>query len=255
MTKEKIYSDDFYKGQIDDSLKSARLYASHLTNLIDINSVVDFGCGRGAWLKAFHELGASDLVGYDGSWNTKEQMLIEEIKFTPADLNSPIKQERKFDLAMSLEVAEHLLPESADNIVNNLVKSSNLVMFGAAYEGQGGTDHLNEQPPSYWAKKFMAHDYLGFDIFRPSLWGNKDICFWYRQNTYIYVKKDSDCFVKLIEGGLSPVESIDFLDCIHPELYHLAVSREKLGRKFRDKIRPLIPKSLLSCIYYLRRAS
>src|ERR1700675_552820 len=37
------------------------------TSGIEPKSVLDVGCGHGAWLKACHELGATQLLGLDGT--------------------------------------------------------------------------------------------------------------------------------------------------------------------------------------------
>jgi cyclopropane fatty-acyl-phospholipid synthase-like methyltransferase len=85
-------------------------YAELLAPLLNPKSVVDVGCGRGSWLKAFKEKGAIKLVGYDGSWNNQKNMIDQSIIFHGVDLNKPIfvSDSERFDLAMSLEVAEHL---------------------------------------------------------------------------------------------------------------------------------------------------
>ena len=36
---------------------------------------------------------------------------------------------------------------------------SSIVIFSAATPGQGGTDHVNERPHSYWIEKFSARGY------------------------------------------------------------------------------------------------
>ena len=101
-----FYGDSFYKGQIDASYISALKYADLLSPLLNPNSVVDVGCGRGAWLKAFKEKGASKLVGYDGSWNKQDNMIDQSIAFHAVDLNKPINilDAEQYDLTISLEV-------------------------------------------------------------------------------------------------------------------------------------------------------
>jgi cyclopropane fatty-acyl-phospholipid synthase-like methyltransferase len=67
----------------------------------------------------------------------------------------------RFDVAISAEVAEHVKPQFADNLVNQLVTLSDQIMFTAAVPGQGGgVDHVNEQPNSYWIEKFVRRGYV-----------------------------------------------------------------------------------------------
>ena len=64
------------------------------------------------------------------------------------DLAQPLQIDRRFDLALSLEVAEHLPPECGSEFVQTLTDLSSVILFSAAIPFQGGTDHLNEQWPS-----------------------------------------------------------------------------------------------------------
>lgn len=218
---KKVYGDDFYRGQMNASYESAKVYAGHLSGIFLPRSVVDVGCGRGAWLKAFKELGVQKLSGFDGNWNSQEKIVDDAIAFTAFDLNQPIRSvdAARFDLAMSLEVAEHLEPASAATFVESLTGLSDLVMFGAAFTGQGGKNHINEQMPSYWARLFLARRYVPFDVFRPALWGDERVRFWYRQNTFLYAKDGSGAYEAIRAKGYHPVADIAFMDCVHPELY------------------------------------
>lgn len=227
------YDESFYNSQMSASLHSAKVYAGYLYPLIRPTSVVDFGCGRGTWLHAFALNGVENLVGYDGPWNSQEKMIDQKINFISTDLNQIINCNTKFDLAISLEVAEHLRPESADLFVENLTKASDIILFGAAYPGQGGTDHLNEQPQSYWAKKFISFGYYPFDMLRPNFWHCNDVEYWYRQNTFIYVKNNTPTFNNFKESGYPLIEKVDFMDCIHPEAYALSLLRGNYWYKLK----------------------
>jgi 2-polyprenyl-3-methyl-5-hydroxy-6-metoxy-1,4-benzoquinol methylase len=154
---EQIYNNQFYNGMAIGSYKSAIIIIGILKNFIDFVSVVDLGCGRGGWLKAFHESGAKTIVGVDGYWNHKNNMIDNFIQFIPCDLNQPllIKDIGEFDIAVSLEVAEHLNLSSAKPFVQTLTNLSRVVLFSAAYPGQTGTNHINEQLPSWWAEIFQ----------------------------------------------------------------------------------------------------
>lgn len=217
-----IYGDSFYEGQMADSYKSATIYAQHLTGLFQPGSVADIGCGRGTWLKAFREAGANRLVGFDGNWNSSGNLVDDTIEFIAADLNQAIGSPdgEKFDLAMSLEVAEHLEPASAPIFIESLTGLADVVMFGAAFTGQGGENHINERPHSYWAGLFRERRFVPYDFFRPHLWGDQRVCFWYRQNTFLYVKESCPLRDILHTRGYSPLVETAFMDCVHPDLYN-----------------------------------
>jgi SAM-dependent methyltransferase len=226
----RLYDESFYEGQVGDSLTSARIFLQFLWKYLQPGSVLDVGCGRGAWLKAFGELGTSELIGLDGHWNSQSQMIDETIAFRTVDLEGPFELGRRFDLAMSLEVAEHLRESSAEQFVERLAQASDVVLFSAAFRGQGGINHTNEQPHSYWAKKFEQRDFAPFDLFRPTFWGDERICYWYRQNTFLYAKRGSASYNKLRGYGVNSLENISFMDCIHP------ASRAGLSFKLASKL-------------------
>lgn len=235
------YTEEFYQGMSLESLESARVYLTHLWNFIEPNSVLDVGCGRGAWLKACHELGSNNLYGYDGNWNSQLQMIDESIEFTSIDLNEPFSLNKEVDLLITLEVAEHLAPSCSAQFVKSITSVSNSVLFSAAYTEQGGTNHINEQAHSYWASLFIENGYVPFDLFRPFFWGDKRVGFWYQQNTFLYLKKGSDVYNKIIDAGFSEIENINFMDCVHPTLYDLKCGN---GIGVKALVKELIPSIL-----------
>jgi SAM-dependent methyltransferase len=242
----KYYGDDFYKNQMDESLRSAMKYVELLFPLYKPNTVVDVGCGRGTWLKAFKDRGASVVVGYDGVWNAQANMIDPSIMFYGVDLNDPItvSDSGRFDLAMSVEVAEHLAPSSAKNFIQSLTNLSNVVLFGAAYTKQGGTNHINEQPHTYWAKIFAEFDYVPYDLFRPVLWGDDEVEYWYQQNTFLYVKNNSPFTQVLQSSGHYPIRNIRFLDCVHPALYESKARELETKELIHQLVARSVPKSL-----------
>jgi SAM-dependent methyltransferase len=232
-----LYGDSFYDRQVTDSLHTGRIYLKHLWRFLQPASVLDVGCGRGTWLKACHELGSKKLCGFDGDWNTQSQMIDSAIDFRSVDLNKPFAIAEKFELAMSLEVAEHLDLLAAPAFVKSLTEASDTVLFSAAYTMQGGTNHINEQPHTYWALLFAEHGSVPFDLFRPVFWGAEDISFWYRQNTFLYVRQNSAAYTKLVESnGFKPLADISFMNCIHPQLYNI-----KSAPRFKDQLSALLP--------------
>src|SRR5262249_14104781 len=91
-------------------------------------------------------------------------------KIVVADISKPLDCERRFDLAICLEVAEHLPSDCAADLVTNLCNAADVVLFSAATPGQGGTRHINEQRPSYWSHLFSRNGYRCLDAIRPIIW-------------------------------------------------------------------------------------
>ncbi len=151
-------------------------------------SVVDVGCGTGAWLDACRRLGVDRVLGIDGNYVDREQLRIPTDSFVPMDLAAPRPWSERFDLAMSLEVAEHLPATAADRFIRFLTNLSDRVLFSAAIPGQGGVNHLNEQPPGYWREHFHHHGFLLLDAIRPRIWHNLAVARFYSQNLFLYVR-------------------------------------------------------------------
>jgi hypothetical protein len=94
-------------------------------------------------------------------------------------------------LAVSLEVGEHLPAASANVFIESLCRAAPVVLFSAAIPGQGGTHHINEQWPEYWRQLFAKQNFRMFDPFRPLLWHDERIVFYYRQNMFLFVHADA----------------------------------------------------------------
>ena len=170
--KDNTYDNSFYESRNNETQKSAQHLLKHLFNYYKPNSVVDFGCGVGTWLDVCKNLGVSKVKGFEGPWLDKAHLVIEKENFSHADLTTQITFEEKFELAITLEVAEHIKKEKADIFLDNLTSSSDVILFSAALPHQGGVDHVNEQWPSYWIPKFAERGYKVYDIIRPGLWNN-----------------------------------------------------------------------------------
>ena len=181
------YTTTFYRKQSDGSARSAARIVPLVLDLArGIQSVVDVGCGVGTFLAEFHNHGVGFVQGFDGDYVNREMLRISEDRFGARDLSKPLHLERRFDLAISLEVAEHLPPERARSFVEDLTRLSDLILFSAAIPGQGGTHHVNEQWQDYWAGQFEEFGYHALDAIRSRLWDCDDIEPWYRQNTLLY---------------------------------------------------------------------
>ena len=149
---------------------SAEVVVPMVMELVHPRSVTDLGCGLGTWLSVFREAGVEDVLGVDGEYVRLESLEIPKERFVAHDLRQPFAAGRRSDLSMSLEVAEHLSPEYAAPFVTTLTRLAPVVLFSAAVPGQGGTEHVNEQWPSYWAQLFRERGYLPVDCLRRHLW-------------------------------------------------------------------------------------
>jgi SAM-dependent methyltransferase len=232
--------DATYYADRTHSRRSAATVLPHLLQLIGKpESAVDIGCGSGDWLSVLAAHGCRDLHGVEGDWARAAHADIQApITFHYTNLDQAMPHlGRRFDLALSLEVAEHLPERQAPRLVEALTGLSDVVLFSAAVPGQQGVHHVNEQWQSYWAKLFIERGFVAFDAIRPRIAGNQDVDFWYRQNVLLYARAPG------LAAGASAVETSDAvaaLDHVSPDLYLRYLRkdirrREPFGRKLARK--------------------
>ncbi len=182
-----MYSDAFFRYVADHADQSAQVILPIVRDVVAPASVVDYGCARGHWLRTWQELGARDVLGYDGTWVDPEALVIARDEFRAVDLGTPPAAPRRFDLAMSLEVAEHLPPASGPALVAALCAAAPAVLFSAAFPGQGGDGHVNERPLRYWTRLFADRGYATVDVERRAVRGDRRVAPWYRANVLLFV--------------------------------------------------------------------
>lgn len=218
------YTTAFYQRLRDGVARSAAVVVPLVLGLVPVRSVIDFGCGDGTWLAAFQKLGIDEILGIDGDYVDRNVFQIPAERFRAFDLTRPFSADRSFDLAMSLEVAEHLPPEFAATLVESLVGSAPVVLFSAAIPFQGGTNHINEQWPDKWAELFKKHNYLPIDFLRKQLWQNEDVEFWYAQNLLLFVRED---FLRTNSALMREYErtNLEQLCLVHPKQYLINQNR------------------------------
>jgi SAM-dependent methyltransferase len=154
-------------------------------------SVLDVGCGQGAWLAVWQQHGVDDVFGVDGSYVDRSRLLFAPECFYAHDLQQPFDLGRRFGLVECLEVAEHLPEASASTLVDSLVRHGEVIVFSAAPPGQGGHDHVNERSYDYWRALFRRHGYLACDYLRPRILDDAAVDPWYRYNTLLYLSRDA----------------------------------------------------------------
>lgn len=184
------YDQQFFDYVNAGALRSAKHLLPVLLRSLRVSSVLDVGCGQGAWLSVWKQLGVSTALGIDGAYVDKSRLLCSPEFFLERDLSRPFDLGRRFELVQSLEVAEHLPASCAATFVESLVRHSDFVLFSAAPKGQGGDNHVNEQDYDYWRRIFAEHDYTPIDFLRPKILSDSQIEPWYRYNPILYVKKD-----------------------------------------------------------------
>ena len=128
----------------------------------DVRSVADFGGGPGAFLTGFRDAGVQDLV-------TVEPHPLHECLFRGVHqlalniFTEPVN--RKYDLVMSVEVAEHIPSALHEQLIAWIIShSTKWIVFTAAHPGQPGEGHTANKPPLQWRRDFVS----GGVIFDPN---------------------------------------------------------------------------------------
>jgi len=150
-----------------------------------VRSLVDVGCGTGPWLRAARLNAIDDLQGFDGALAPNAELAVSRDIIQVVDFTRPLPCARRFDVALCLEVAEHLEEKFAGRIVCTLANLANTVVFSAACPGQPGQHHVNCQWPAYWQSLFNSHGFVCNDAVRWAIWDMATVEPWYRQNMFV----------------------------------------------------------------------
>jgi SAM-dependent methyltransferase len=216
-------------------------------------SLLDLGCGNGVWASAALQFGIKDVLGIDGGDVKRGQLLIPRASYQRQLLSESFFLDRKFDVALCLEVAEHVDEADAKTLIANLVRHADLIYFSAGCPGQPGQFHLNCQWPGYWQELFNEAGYACDDGIRWSLWNVPALEFYYRQNMFLARRDDQ---LAGHEPRIQPVihpEMLEFLEALSTEdkrsrwlrqveegsqtvSWYLSVPAKAFGRKLNRKL-------------------
>lgn len=205
------YSNAFFDLIRQGCQDSAAVVAPLIWQDYQPKRVIDVGCGEGWWGKAFQDLGAPDVLGVDGDYIESPAIPLEKL-----DLAKPLPVTLgKWDLAIALEVAEHLPRRSADSFVADLCDLAPVILFSAAIPKQGGVNHINEQWPEYWVSRFENMGYHCSGALRWQIWNDNRVENWYRQNLMLVIKQDFHSGLsKWMHSLLAPMWPV-----VHPVLF------------------------------------
>jgi SAM-dependent methyltransferase len=189
---DSVYDQDYYDRDVElPAVQSAAVMAKSIVECFQPKTLIDVGCGTGALLEAFRNLNCQ-VLGLEYSeaglaYCKRRQLSVRKFNIENDDLDG-----ERFDAAVSFEVAEHISPWSADKFVDLLCNLSPLVVMSAATPGQGGLDHVNEQPHSYWIGKFerrgYAEDKKNSDRLTAE-WKSANTAHWYYSNVMVFIRQ------------------------------------------------------------------
>jgi SAM-dependent methyltransferase len=189
------YDTPFFDYIADGARASARVIVPLLQQWITVTSVLDVGCGQGAWLEVWRQHGVERIIGIDGDYVDRDRLLIPRETFQAIDLAGRFDLGGPFDLVTCLEVAEHLPERSSATVVANLCRHGDLVLFSAALPGTGGAYHINEQPLEFWKSHFERQGFVMLDCVRPHVSRDARVRRWYRYNVFLFARESSLAFL------------------------------------------------------------
>lgn len=200
------YDTVFYDAIRAGCRRSAEVIVPLVYNEIEPASVIDVGCGEGWFGKALEDAGC-EVLGVEGDYAEPV------IRVSVADLEEPGSFTGAFDLAVCLEVAEHLSPGRAHSFVADLCVAAPVVLFSAAVPGQPGNGHVNCQWPSYWVDLFEQQGFSVSDALRWRIWDEERVEPWYRQNLLVASSRPDE------PSGFFPDPLPPVRDVVHPVIW------------------------------------
>lgn len=190
--KQNEFQFEFTGNHIIDARKVISIILKYLP---PIRTFLDFGCGLGAFSKAFEDFGYSNFKMIDHPSLPTEKLLVQDrTKFQPVDLDSDIPSIERVDLVICIEVLEHFENGRSLQLLDFITNSSDVVLFSAAVPRQLGTGHINEQWHDFWHFEFKKRGFSFFDGFKSELILDESIVYCFRQNLFIYYKNDLSNF-------------------------------------------------------------
>lgn len=157
-----LYSESYYANMLDgEKRRDAREFCVALDRQFDPGRVIEFGCGAGRFMDPLTERGV-EVFGIDRSTKGFAASSLPIDHFAVHDLRDPYETTREYDLALCIEVLEHIPAADAATAVASVAEAAPVAIVTAAPPGQGGTHHVNERPPDYWKEQFAAVD-MRFD--------------------------------------------------------------------------------------------
>jgi SAM-dependent methyltransferase len=255
-----FYDPHYHDDKREPARRAAERILPIVLSLVDVESMVDVGCGPGSWLVAAQRLGIPRLTGVEGAWarawfdDEAEGLRAYELVF--ANLEDELRLPTSYDLAICIEVVEHLSPARGESFIADLCRCAPHVLLGAAIPGQQGPNHLNTRWLSYWATSFAAHRFRPIDVVREQVWNDDALLLPVRQNPVLFVR--DDCYERAAARARAlPSPSIGALDLVHPDLYteymHALRVAKTLGVRDRMKAAAGIPSAALRRLRELRR--
>ncbi len=189
--KQGIYHAAYFDSDVEGpAVASADIIAQSICDVLAPSRVIDIGSGSGALLAALNARGVETLgLEYaDAAREVARKRNVDARKFD-VRYDSYDPSLGIFDVACCTEVAEHIPAKYAERLVDIVTQAGRTILFTAATPGQGGTDHVNEQPHEYWVAKFQQRGFRldsSLTIRWREDWEKAGAATWYWHNLMVF---------------------------------------------------------------------
>jgi len=157
------YDDKYYNWFVKNTKDYIKTTMDWFIDTYKPKSIIDYGCGIGAYLESGFNKGVERLQGFDINGEILKKYTNPLIgKFiTYTDCTEKINTD-KYECIISIETAEHINPLKSEVFVMNLINSADensLIIFSAAQPEQNGTGHINCQTKEFWIELFNTYGF------------------------------------------------------------------------------------------------
>ena len=155
------FNNNFFKGHSYDRELGEALCL--FSELMEVKTIVDLGCGPGWYVKALRDAGFS-VDGFDGNPHTgflSDIIMQDGTSCNQIDLTEENVFNEKYDMVLSLEVGEHIPKKFEDVYISNLLNNcKKYLIVSWAIENQKGDGHVNCRHNKYIIDKITRAGYI-----------------------------------------------------------------------------------------------
>jgi hypothetical protein len=176
---------------------NAPLFAQSLAETFpNASRICDIGAGTGHFVRALNEIG-KNADGFEYAWLGRFFAKLIGVRLGSLDFTKTpsIPMVRNYDIAMSVEVGEHIPTCYSKRFVQTLTNIAPLVLLTCARPGQRGRGHINCQPKSFWKNLFhengFYHDDCGYEELHANLLKHSKMSSFIPTNLMVFRRRET----------------------------------------------------------------